>query len=65
MGKNLATRAIFIVAVLLFFTYGIFGIPHGGLVQSLKNRINLGLDLKGGTHLVLQVTGGGGCELVD
>ncbi|HEY5213342.1 MAG TPA: protein translocase subunit SecD, partial [Acidobacteriaceae bacterium] len=55
MGKNLATRSGFIVAVLLFFIYGIFGIPHGGLVQSLKNRINLGLDLKGGTHLVLQV----------
>ena len=55
MGKNLATRTVFIVAVLLIFTYGIFGIPHGGLVQSLENRINLGLDLKGGTHLVLQV----------
>ncbi len=55
MGKNLATRAGFIVAVLLIFTYGIFGIPHGGLKQSLENRISLGLDLKGGTHLVLQV----------
>jgi preprotein translocase subunit SecD len=55
MGKNLATRTGFIVAVLLIFIYGIFGIPHGGLKQSLENRINLGLDLKGGTHLVLQV----------
>jgi len=55
MGKNLATRTGFIVAVLLIFTYGIFGIPHGGLKQSIQNRINLGLDLKGGTHLVLQV----------
>ncbi len=55
MGKNLATRTGFIIAVLLVFTYGIFGIPHGGLKQSLENRINLGLDLKGGTHLVLQV----------
>ena len=55
MGKNLASRTGFIVAVLLIFTYGIFGIPHGGLKQSLENRINLGLDLKGGTHLVLQV----------
>ena len=26
-----------------------------GLKQSLERRINLGLDLKGGTHLVLQV----------
>ena len=29
MGKNLATRTGFIVAVLLIFIYGIFGIPHG------------------------------------
>jgi preprotein translocase subunit SecD len=55
MGKNLASRTGFIVVVLLFFIYGIFGIPRGGLKQSLENRINLGLDLKGGTHLVLQV----------
>jgi preprotein translocase subunit SecD len=55
MGKNLASRTGFIIAVLLIFTYGIFGIPHGGLKQSLERRINLGLDLKGGTHLVLQV----------
>ena len=55
MGKNLATRTGFIIAVLLVCTYGIFGIPSGGLKQSLERRINLGLDLKGGTHLVLQV----------
>ncbi len=55
MGKNLASRTIFIVVVLLIATFGVFGIPHGGLMQSLKDRINLGLDLKGGTHLVLQV----------
>ena len=55
MGKKLASRTGFIVAVLVIFIYGIFGIPHGGLKQSLENRINLGLDLKGGTHLVLQV----------
>ena len=55
MGKNLASRTGFIVVVLLIATFGIFGIPHGGLKQSLENRINLGLDLKGGTHLVLQV----------
>ena len=55
MGKNLASKTIFIVAVLVFFIYGIFGIPYGGLKQSLERRINLGLDLKGGTHLVLQV----------
>lgn len=55
MGKNLAGKAGFIVAVLVIFVYGIVGIPHGSLKQSLTNRIHLGLDLKGGTHLVLQV----------
>ncbi|MGA7155777.1 MAG: protein translocase subunit SecD [Acidobacteriaceae bacterium] len=55
MGKNLATRTILIIAILLIFVYGIFGIPQGGLKQSILRRINLGLDLKGGIHLVLQV----------
>ena len=55
MGKNLAGKAGFIVAVLVIFVYGIIGIPHGGLKQSLTDRSHLGLDLRGGTHLVLQV----------
>ena len=55
MGKNLAGKAGFIVAIVVIFVYGIIGIPHGGLKQSILNRINLGLDLRGGTHLVLQV----------
>jgi preprotein translocase subunit SecD len=55
MGKNLTQKTGFIIAVLVIFIYGIFGIPHGGLKQSITNRINLGLDLKGGTHLVLKV----------
>jgi preprotein translocase subunit SecD len=62
MGKNLATKVAIIVAVLLFFVYGIIGIPHStgkglgdSLKQSLADRIKLGLDLKGGIHLVLQV----------
>ncbi len=55
MGKNLAGKAGFIVAVLVIFVYGIIGIPHGGLKNSITDRIHLGLDLKGGTHLVLQV----------
>jgi preprotein translocase subunit SecD len=55
MGKNLAGKTAFIVGVLLIFCYGIVGIPKGGLKQSITNRIHLGLDLKGGTHLVLQV----------
>jgi preprotein translocase subunit SecD len=55
MGKNLAGKTGFIIAVLVIFVYGIFGIPHGSLKQSLTDRIHLGLDLRGGTHLVLQV----------
>ena len=62
MGNNLATKVAIIVAVLLVFVYGILGIPHStgkglgdSLKQSLADRIHLGLDLKGGTHLVLEV----------
>ena len=55
MGKNLKGKTAFIIAVLVIFIYGIFGIPSGGLKQALTNRIHLGLDLQGGTHLVLQV----------
>ncbi len=55
MGKNLAGKTAFILAILVVFCFGFVGIPHGGLKQSLANHINLGLDLKGGTHLVLQV----------
>jgi preprotein translocase subunit SecD len=53
MGKNLTGKTAFIIALLVVFCYGIVGIPHGGLKQSLENRIHLGLDLKGGIHLVL------------
>jgi preprotein translocase subunit SecD len=55
MRNKMAGRIGFIVAVLVIFIYGIFGIPHGSLKQSLTNRIHLGLDLQGGTRLVLQV----------
>jgi preprotein translocase subunit SecD len=59
MGKNLGTKAIFIVAVLVVFVYGIFygtQVPTTGPIKSLVNgNIHLGLDLKGGTHLVLKV----------
>jgi preprotein translocase subunit SecD len=55
MGNKLTGKTGFIVAVVVIFLYGIVGIPHGGLKQTLSDRIHLGLDLKGGTHLVLQV----------
>src|SRR5580700_5408914 len=52
-------KTLLIVAVLLVFVFGIFGIPKGVGPSAWKNaltdRIHLGLDLKGGIHLVLQV----------
>ncbi len=55
MGKKLGGRTAFIVAVLVVSVFGIVGIPHGSLKQSIADRIHLGLDLRGGTHLVLEV----------
>jgi preprotein translocase subunit SecD len=59
MNKNLLAKTILIIAVLIVFLFGIFGIPQRftpqGLLASLQQRIHLGLDLKGGTHLILQV----------
>ncbi len=58
-NKNLLARTILIIAVLLIFLFGIFGVPSNfsgqGLLAAVQQRIHLGLDLKGGTHLILQV----------
>jgi preprotein translocase subunit SecD len=59
MNKNLLLKTVLIVAVLIFFLIGIIGIPGSftaeGLRSAVQKRIHLGLDLKGGTHLILQV----------
>lgn len=59
MNKNLGWKLGLIAATLIVFLIGIFGIPKEfsgkGLLASLQDRIHLGLDLKGGTHLILQV----------
>ena len=59
MNKNFLWKVVFIVGTLLFFLYGIFGIPKkltlDGLADAILDHIHLGLDLKGGTHLILQV----------
>ena len=59
MNKNLLWKLIAILGVLLVFLFGIFGIPQSfsgqGLLSAMTNRIHLGLDLRGGTHLILQV----------
>src|SRR5436305_9510487 len=59
MQKNLLLKTVFIVAVLLVFAYGIVGIPKGisphALKEGMLQRVHQGLDLRGGTHLILQV----------
>src|SRR5450755_3240386 len=58
MRNNLTTKTLVIFAILIFFVFGIIGIPSGfsgsALKASLLSRIHLGLDLRGGTHLILQ-----------
>src|SRR5271165_5651774 len=59
MNKNLLWKLALVVGILLVFLFGIFGIPQSfsghGLLDAMTKRINLGLDLRGGTHLILQV----------
>jgi len=59
MKTNLKNKIALIVAVMLLCLYGIFGIPSGisghALLEAIGNQIHLGLDLRGGAHLILQV----------
>ena len=59
MKKNLGWKLGLTLGTLVIFIFGIFGIPKSwtgkGLLEALPDRIHLGLDLKGGTHLILQV----------
>ena len=59
MKKNLKNKIALIVGVLLVCLYGIFGIPSGisghALLEAMGKRIHMGLDLRGGAHLILQV----------
>jgi preprotein translocase subunit SecD len=59
MNKNLSWKLAVIVGILLVFLLGIFGVPKDwsgrGVLASIADRIHLGLDLRGGTHLILQV----------
>src|SRR3954453_19331097 len=57
MKRNLQFKFIFIVVVLLTCVYGIIGIPRSRaeLVANWHKNIHLGLDLRGGTYLVVQV----------
>ncbi|MEJ7606200.1 MAG: protein translocase subunit SecD [Bryobacteraceae bacterium] len=57
MMKGLQTKAAVIAAVILICIYGIIGIPKSReeLAANWNRNIRLGLDLRGGSHLVLQV----------
>jgi len=60
MNPNLKWKALFILAIILLCVYGLLGLPAfpTSWTQAKENfskQIKLGLDLQGGTHLVLQV----------
>jgi preprotein translocase subunit SecD len=59
MNKNFLWKLGLILGTMLIFLFGIFGIPGSlsgpGLAKAVTDHIHLGLDLRGGTHLILQV----------
>ncbi len=57
MTSNLKWKAVSIVIVVLISVYGIIGAPTSwtAVKQNFGKNIKLGLDLQGGTHLILQV----------
>jgi preprotein translocase subunit SecD len=59
MNKNFLWKLGLILGTLLIFLFGIFGVPNKfsgqGLLTAMTDHIHLGLDLRGGTHLILQV----------
>jgi preprotein translocase subunit SecD len=60
MNPNLRWKALFILAVILFCLYFLFGYPTfptslAQVKENFSKQIKLGLDLQGGTHLILQV----------
>src|ERR1700758_4588504 len=57
MKRNLKIKAAIIIAVVLACIYGVIGIPKSwaDVYNNFTSNIRLGLDLKGGTQLVMQV----------
>jgi preprotein translocase subunit SecD len=60
MQMNVRIRAVLVALVIVGCIYGLFGLPAfptslGKARENFADRIRLGLDLKGGTHLILQV----------
>lgn len=57
MQKSLRWKTLLIAAIVLACIYGIIGLPKSKseLTANLRKNIRLGLDLRGGSHLILQV----------
>src|SRR5208282_3297575 len=57
MNPNLKFKFFLILGVIIACIFGLIGFPNSfaAVKQNLTDRIKLGLDLKGGSHLVLQV----------
>jgi len=57
MKRNLTARSVVIAVTILVCVVGIIGLPksRAELRQNVAHNIRLGLDLKGGSHLVLEV----------
>src|SRR5260370_14066223 len=60
MDSNLRWKAVFITVVVLLCLFGLVGLPAfstavAQLRDNFARRIKLGVDLQGGTHLILQV----------
>ncbi len=57
MERKLIGRLATIVVVILLCVYGIIGLPTSwsAIRKNLAENIKLGLDLRGGSHLILQV----------
>lgn len=57
MTSTLKFRLLAIIAVVVICVYGIIGVPKSKaeLIQNWRNNIRLGLDLSGGSHLVLEI----------
>src|SRR5215469_2935122 len=57
MASNLRVRVLIILGVILVCLYGIVGMPtsRAQVVDNLKRNIRLGLDLRGGSQLIIQV----------
>lgn len=57
MRKNLTTKWVIIILTVLLSIYGIIGLPKSmtELKQNMARNIKLGLDLRGGSHMILQV----------